>query len=187
MMTTRDTPGAAFPITVHAITVNLLVYLLEKVDRSEGPTPFVGLDPDELAALRNMSIADLCRVTDQGQPVLRVSVDPNQLRLCVARARMRDDVEATKRWFVERGTPQLLMQELYGTSTREFRALRSEVDISSRLGGRPRAVRAADVQRVRDFWALQPSHLPLAERYRLVGEAFPNESIASLYGAIHGQ
>lgn len=178
-------PDASYPITAHAVTINVLLYLLDQAERGDPVAPLSGLQPEELAALRNMTVRDLCKVTDQRQPLLRVSIDPNQLRLCVARARMRDDVEATKRWFVQRGTPHVLMQELYGTPIREFRSLRDEVGISSRQGGRPRVMKAADARRVRELWAQLGPHVPIVERYKVIGESFPDDSIASLYGAIH--
>lgn len=175
----------SFPITAHAVTLNVLIYLVELAERGESALPLSGLHPGELAALRKMSVGDFSKLTDQGQPLLRVTVDPQQLRLCLARAKSRDDLETTKRWFVQRGTPHVLMQELYGTPIREFREMRSVIGMAARAPGRPRVLKAAHAHRVRIFWSQLGSQLSLVERYKRLGEAFPDDSMASLYGALH--
>ena len=179
------TPDASYPITARAATLNILLYLVNLPDRNDSLATRLGLQADDLAMLRNMSVQDICKLTDQGQPLVRISVDPRQLRLSLARARMRDDVEATKRWFIQRGTPHVLMQELYGTPIREFREMRTELDATTVRPGRPRVLKSAQAERVRELWKQLGSRTDLIERYKRIGEAFPEHSIASLYGAIH--
>lgn len=174
-----------FPITEHALTLNVLIYLLEACERNDARNPLAGLYPGERDALRRMSVREIGRLTDQGQPMLRVIVDAPQVRLCLKRAQMREDTEATKRWFVQRGTPQLLMQELYGTPVREFREMRNELGLTHCTRGRPKVLKAAQAHKVQVYWAQMSTQLSPIERYKRLGEAFPEYSIASLYSALH--
>lgn len=129
----------AFPITAHAVTLNVLTYLIDEADRGTDSALLAYLQPEELDTLRNLPLRDILRLTDQNRPLLHISIDSAQLRLCLARVRLREDMEADRMWFIRRGTPHVLMEELYGTPIREFRELRRIAGMSTRPG-RPRVL-----------------------------------------------
>lgn len=174
----------AFPITAHAVTLNVLTYLIDEADRGTDSALLAYLQPEELDTLRNLPLRDILRLTDQNRPLLHISIDSAQLRLCLARVRLREDMEADRMWFIRRGTPHVLMEELYGTPIREFRELRRIAGMSTRPG-RPRVLKPEQVQHVRKLWRQLGNRMPLPSRYRHLGEAFTEDSIASLYAALH--
>lgn len=174
----------AFPITAHAVTLNVLTYLIDEADRGTGGALLAYLDPEELDTLRNLPLRDLFRLTDQDRPLLHIAIDSAQLRLCLARVRLREDMEADRMWFIRRGTPHVLMEELYGTPIREFRELRRVAGMSTRPG-RPRVLKSEQVQQVLNYWRQLGNRMALPKRYRHLGEAFNEDSIASLYAALH--
>ena len=177
-------PLAAIPITAHAVTLNVLAYLIDQADKGDGSALLASLQPEELDVLRNLPVRELFRLTDQKQPLIHIALDPRQLRLCLARVRERDDGQADRMWFIRRGTPHVLMEELFGTPIREFRELRRVAGMNVRPG-RPKVLKAAHAARVRSLWHQLGHRVPLPQRYRRIGEAFPDDSIGSLYGAIH--
>ena len=176
----------AFPITAHTVTLHVLAYLIDEADKGDGDGLLTSLQPEELDVLRNLPVRELCRLTDQRQPLIHISIDPRQLRLCLARVRERDDDDADRMWFIRRGTPHALMEELFGTPIREFREMRRIAGMSARPG-RPKVLKAAHADRVRRLWQKLGHQMPLPERYRHIGEAFPDDSIGALYGALNDE
>ena len=179
-------PLPAFPITAHAVTLNVLAYLIDEADKGDGDALLASLQPEELDVLRNLPVRELFRLTDQRQPLIHISLDPRQLRLCLARVRERDDDDADRMWFIRRGTPHTLMEELFGTPIREFREMRRIAGMSARPG-RPRVLKAAHADRVRRVWRKLGQRMSLPQRYRRIGEEFPDDSIGALYGAINDE
>ena len=172
-----------FPVTEHTVTFNVLTYLIDCLDHGDSRL-LACFEPDELDALRNLSVRDVFRLTDQGRPLMHILIDPNEVRLCLTRMRQAGSADADRMYLIRRGIPSVLMAELYGTPLREFRDLRRLAGMSVRPG-RPRVLKRAEATAVRNFWFGLPSRMPLPKRYRLLGEQFPDASIASLYGAIH--
>lgn len=184
MATNRCTsPPTSFPLTAHTITLSVLTYIIDQADRGEFDGILGILEPSEVDELRRISLRDLLRITEQRQPIVRLSVDAKQLRICMSRLRQRHDSEADKLWFVRRGAPHLLMTELFGTTPREFRELRRAAGVSDR--GRPAALDPATTALVQEQWRSLASHSSLAARYRTIGERFPELSMASLYSSLH--
>lgn len=172
-----------FPVTEHTVTFNVLTYLIDRLDHGDDDL-LACFEPEELDALRNLTVRDLFRLTDQGRPLVHILIDPNEVRLCLTRMRQAGSVDADRMWLIRRGIPQVLMSELYGTPQREFRDLRRLAGMSVKPG-RPRVLRPTEARRVKAAWSQIDSRLPLPRRYRALGEAFPEISIASLYGALH--
>lgn len=171
------------PITEHTVTLNLLTYLMNRLDHGDDGL-LACFEPEELDALLNLRSRDLFRLTDQGRPLMHILIDPNEVRLCLTRLRQAGSVDADRMWLIRRGIPQVLMSELYGTPQREFRELRRLAGMSVKPG-RPRVLKPAEARMVKAAWSKIDPQLPLPKRYRLLGEGFPEISIASLYGALH--
>lgn len=172
------------PITAHAVTLYLLTYLVDEADRGADGALLAYLPAEELDMLRNITLRDLIRMADQNQTLFGISVYLRQILLSLARVRHRDDADNDRLWFIRRGTPHVLMEELYGTPIREFRELRRIAGMSARPG-RPRVLKAAQAERVRDYWRKLGQRKSLPDRYRDLGEAFAEDSIATLYCALH--
>lgn len=178
--------NATIPLTAHTLTLSILTYLIDRADRGDYEGILGPLEPSELDELRHMTVRDLLRLTDQGRPIVAISIDTRQLRGCMSRLRSRSNGEVDKLWFVRRGTQQSLMTELFGVSEREFRELRRHAGLTDQRG-RPQALKPAAAQAVREQWKAIDTRVPLAVRYRRLGESFPDLSMASLYAAIHDQ
>nr|MBL8454893.1 DUF2857 family protein [Zoogloeaceae bacterium] len=178
--------NATIPVTAYTVTLSILIYLINRADRGEFDGILGPLEPAEVDELRHMSVRDLLRLTDQKRPILGISIDTRQLRGCMSRLRSRSDGEVDKLWFVRRGAQQSLMTELFGVSEREFRDLRRHAGIAEQRG-RPQTLKSANAQAVVEHWQAIDPRLPLAVRYRRLGESFPDLSMASLYAAIHDQ
>lgn len=174
------------PLRTHAVALNLLLYLIDQADRGQPDSLLPFLEPSEIDDLRNLPVKDLLRTTDQGQPIMHISVDTRHLRLCLQRLRSRDDSEADKLWFIRRGAPHILMAELFGTTAREFRDLRRAAGIDTRPG-RPAAVDALDEQRILTRWRQFSPSTPFVQRYRVIGEAFEHLSFGSIFSTLEGQ
>jgi hypothetical protein len=174
------------PLETHAVALNLLLYLIDLADRGQPDILLSFLEPSEIDDLRNLPVKDLLRTTDQGQPILRISLDPRQLRLCLQRLRSRDDSDADKLWFVRRGAPHVLMAELFGISERNFRALRRAAGGNAKPG-RPAAMDAIVEAKVLARWRQFSPATTFIQRYRVIGEAFESLSFASLYSLLHDQ
>ncbi len=70
-------------LRTHAVALNLLLYLIDQADRGQPDSLLNFLEPGEIDDLRNLPVKDLLRTTDQGQPIIHVSVDTQQLRMCL--------------------------------------------------------------------------------------------------------
>ena len=176
---------ATVPITAHTLTMTVLTYLIDRVDRGDLTGLLGPLDAAELDQLRTMTVRDLLGITAQGREIVKISIDTRQLRGCMSRLRNRSEDEADQLWFIRRGAQQFLMTELFGLSEREFRELRRHAGITER--GRPQALKPVTAQQVRNHWQAINPRMPLIARYRVLGDAFPEISMASLYAAIHDQ
>lgn len=178
--------ASSVPITVQALTLSILTYLIDRADRGEFDGLLGPLDPAEIDRLRTLSVRELLGITDQQRPIVHISIDPRQLRGCMSRLRDRGDAETDQLWFIRRGAQQALMTEVFGTTEREYRALRRLAGVTDR--GRPAALKASLAADVRACWHdIETDGLSLIERYRLVGDAFPELALASLYAAIHDE
>lgn len=174
---------ATVPLTAHTLTLAILTYLIDRIDRGQFDELLGPLDADELDELRALSVRDLLGITSQGRPIVHISLDTRQLRGCMTRLRDRGEDESDQLWFVRRGAQQFLMAELFGTTKREFRDLRRHAGATDR--GRPQALGRALAEEVQAAWRETDPRLNPIARYRFVGEAFPEVSLASLYAAIH--
>ena len=179
-------PPPFVSLRTHAVALNLLLYLIDQADRGPPDSLLNFLEPGELDDLRNLPVKDLLRTTDQGQPIIHVSVDTQQLRMCLKRLRSRDDSEVDKLWFIRRGAPHILMAELFGTSEREFRELRRVVGFEARPG-RPAAMENLARVKVLDRWRKFNPATTFIQRYRVMGEAFETLSLAAIYSLLHDQ
>jgi hypothetical protein len=179
-------PMQFVPLQTQPITHHLLMFLIDQADRGKPDSLLPFLAPEEIDDLRTISVKDLLRLTDQGQPILQVAVDTRQLRLCLSRLHSHDGSEADKLWFVQRGAPHILMVELFGTSEREFRALRRKAGSDARPG-RPPAMKAEDELKVLARWRAFNVATPFTQRYRVIGEAFEHLTLAALYNVLDGQ
>ena len=174
------------PLQTQTITLHLLMFLIDQADRGKPDSLLPFLAPEEIDDLRTISVKDLLHLTEQEQPILQVAVDAGQLRLCLSRLHSRVGSEEDKLWFVRRGAPHILMVELFGTTEREFRALRRKTGIESRPG-RPPAMNTEDELKVLARWRAFNSATSFAQRYRVIGEAFEHLTLAALYSVVDGQ
>lgn len=174
------------PLRAHHTTLHLLLHLIDLADRGrpDGLLPF--LEPSEIDELRCLPVKDLLRIAEQSQPILKVSIDTGQLRLCLQRLRSRDDGETDKLWFIRRGAPHILMTELFGTTERDFRSLRRVAGFTGRTG-RPAAVDEQTEIEVVTRWRAFNAQTTIVQRYRVIGEAFSDLSLATLYNILHGE
>jgi hypothetical protein len=182
-MTRLSTIAASVPLTTHDSTLFVLLHLIDQADRGKPDSLLPFLNPTEIDELRQMPIKDLLRLADQRQPILNISVDTGQLRLCMRRLRNRDGTDADKLWFVRRGAPQILMAHLFGATEREFRALRRSAGLQGRPG-RPATVDAETEILVLAQWGRSNGEPSLVKRYRGIADAFPALSLATLHKVI---
>lgn len=170
-------------ITEHTLTLSVLSYVIDQMDRGEFDQLLAQFDPEELDQLRMMPVRDLFGVTSQGREIVHITIDTRQLRGCMQRLRNRSEDESDQLWFVRRGAHRFMMAELFGTTERQFRELRRLAGATDR--GRPPAPQKSTAENIRREWSRLDSSLPIAERYRQLGETFQDLPIGTLYQAIN--
>lgn len=178
-------PQHWFPLTAHTITLSVLTYIIDQADRGEFSGLLGPLEASEIDELRNLAVRDLLRLTEQRQPIISLAIDERQLRLGMARLRQRHHSEADQLWFVRRGAPQALMFELFGTSGREFKELRRTAGVLER--GRSSSLQGEEASKLFAAWAQLSPKQSLVDRYRQIGEQFPELNLGSIYNTLQAQ
>lgn len=170
-------------ITEHTLTLSVLSYVIDQMDRGRFGDLLSYLEPEELDELRMMPIRDLLGITSQGREIIHITIDTKQLRGCMFRLRNRSEDESDQLWFVRRGAHRFMMTELFGTTERQFRELRRLAGATDR--GRPIAPEKTITETIQQAWVKFDPSLSVAERYRLLGDVFPDLPIGALYSAIN--
>lgn len=177
------THSSSVLIREHALTLTLLVYLVDMADQGKPEiletAQQLGKDLDRL---RQMSLSDLLRVTDQRLPIFELHVNSSSLRYSMMRQRTQSANESELEWFMRQQAPSALMLRLFGMNAASYRQYRAMYGIDGRPG-RPRRIDTKTETKLLKDWR-SFNRLDLKDRYRAVAEVNPDLGLDSIHALL---
>ncbi len=111
----------------------------------------MGFKPEDIQALRTLTLAELQRLAGLGGSFLQIQVDRAVLERVLGHLQREREASKTRDALIRRGAPSGLLQALYGLSQPEAAALRRTLGVRSG-GGRPALPDEAAAERAWRWW-----------------------------------
>jgi len=142
--------------------------------------------PQEIAALREMKLADLCRVESMRAHCLAIGLNREVYWPMVANLREQRESEELQHALINADAPHEMLQSLFGMSAREYTRLRHSLGVGPSTG-RPPDPDDAGAERLWRAWKAldRDSALPLAARDYLRLHAETRIPLRSVWRQIH--
>ena len=142
----------------------------------------LGFEPAQLDKLRHLPTMEVARLIAHKQPLLRVSVDSDQInRAFKALSQGKKDAEMQDE-FIRRGASASMMLQLFRMSRKQVSAQRALLGVTPE-DGRPSLPPESVQHDIYRTWKAM-KHSNIRQRYLDLSEVFPKIPLAVLYAVV---